>query len=229
MKELFGYAVVAPDGRIGKVTDFLFDEQTHDIRYMVADTGGWLDRHPVLVAPVAFGRLRWPARDFPVTISREQVRNSPAPLPGTPLSRQHEQDLHSHYEWLPYWFGHSHPAVRATVPGAVGHERPLCRAREVLGYRLRATDSAFGHVADFVIDESRWRLQSMVVDTEHWWEPDLVMVEMAAFHGLDGAEHQALVGLGERQIRESPRYRPSAIASRENETVLYDYRGRPRL
>lgn len=228
MKELFGYSVAATDGPIGKVEDFLFDERTHEIRYLVVDTGGWLDRRPVLVAPVAFGRPRWPARDFPIRSTRDQVKASPGLVADAPLSRQHEADVHSHYEWMPYWLthGHGHGTPTAHVADA---SAPLCRAREVMGYQIRATDDEFGHISDFIIDESQWRVAFVVVDTEHWWPPRMVMVDMVSFHGVDAAGEQAIIGLPERLIRESPVYDPAAVANHEHEMVLYDYLGRPRL
>jgi len=37
-----GYRLDAIDGDIGRCRDFLFDDAQWAVRYMVADTGGWL-------------------------------------------------------------------------------------------------------------------------------------------------------------------------------------------
>ncbi len=50
---LTGYSIDANDGRIGSVTDLLFDDATWKIRWLVVDTGSWLTTRKVLVHPSA--------------------------------------------------------------------------------------------------------------------------------------------------------------------------------
>jgi hypothetical protein len=42
IKEVKGYMLRAGDGDIGRCKDFLFNDKSWVIRYMVADTGKWL-------------------------------------------------------------------------------------------------------------------------------------------------------------------------------------------
>lgn len=42
IQSLQGHKLSANDGEIGHVADFLFDDQTWAIRYLVANTGSWL-------------------------------------------------------------------------------------------------------------------------------------------------------------------------------------------
>lgn len=225
MRELFGYSVAATDGPIGKVDDFLFDEHTRDIRYLVVDTGGWLNRRPVLVAPVAFGHARWPARDFPVRITREQVRGSPPLVLDAPLPRQGEAELHAHYEWVPYWLAHGHgvPTGHAAETTA-----PLCRARRLVDFHIAGTDDEAGHLVDFILDDADWTVRFLVAETEGWWAPRTLMVDMAAFRGVDPVAERVSLTLTARAVYESPPYDPSGIAGRDHE-ILYDYQGRPRV
>ncbi|MBE9080437.1 PRC-barrel domain-containing protein [Romeria aff. gracilis LEGE 07310] len=39
---LRGYKIHASDGEIGKVDQFLFDDESWTIRYLVVNTGNWL-------------------------------------------------------------------------------------------------------------------------------------------------------------------------------------------
>ncbi len=41
-KDLNGYKLDARDGEIGEVKEFYFDDQSWTVRYLIADTGGWL-------------------------------------------------------------------------------------------------------------------------------------------------------------------------------------------
>ena len=46
-----GYAIEASDGRLGTVSDFLFEDTSWMIRWLVVDTGHWLSGRKVLLPP----------------------------------------------------------------------------------------------------------------------------------------------------------------------------------
>ena len=52
-----GYAIVASDGQIGTVSDFLFDDASWLVRWLVVDTGKWLTGRKVLLPPSVLGHL----------------------------------------------------------------------------------------------------------------------------------------------------------------------------
>jgi hypothetical protein len=52
-----GYTVAANDGPLGTVNDFLFDDSTWLIRWLVVDTGNWLSGRKVLLPPSVLGHL----------------------------------------------------------------------------------------------------------------------------------------------------------------------------
>lgn len=59
LKDFEKYAVSATDGEIGRVIDFLLDDERWIVRYMVVDTGGGcleLNGRRVLVSPISFGQ-----------------------------------------------------------------------------------------------------------------------------------------------------------------------------
>ncbi len=51
-----GYAIQASDGAIGAVSDFLFDDVSWRVRWLVVDTGHWLSGRKVLLPPSVLGR-----------------------------------------------------------------------------------------------------------------------------------------------------------------------------
>ena len=79
-----GYHIQATDGDIGHVEDFLVDDHSWAIRYMIVDTTNWWPGKKVLVAPawIAAGGLGpfEGARDRHARADQEQsrVRSSPA-------------------------------------------------------------------------------------------------------------------------------------------------------
>ena len=56
-KDLKGNTLVATDGDIGQSADFYFDDKSWTIRYLVADTGNWLQGRKVLLSPIALGKV----------------------------------------------------------------------------------------------------------------------------------------------------------------------------
>lgn len=52
-KTLQGYKLDSLDGEIGTVKEFYFDDLHWAIRYLIANTGGWLTGRQVLISPYA--------------------------------------------------------------------------------------------------------------------------------------------------------------------------------
>ena len=48
---VIGYVIEADDGRLGTVSDFLFEDTSWVIRWLVVDTGHWLSGRKVLLPP----------------------------------------------------------------------------------------------------------------------------------------------------------------------------------
>jgi hypothetical protein len=51
-----GYAIEASDGRLGTVSDLLFEEVSWVVRLLVVDTGNWLPGRKVLLPLSVLGR-----------------------------------------------------------------------------------------------------------------------------------------------------------------------------
>ena len=60
-----GFAIEASDGRLGTVTDLLFEDVGWIVRWLVVDTGNWLpDRRKVLLPLSALGQTRLGVASF---------------------------------------------------------------------------------------------------------------------------------------------------------------------
>ena len=105
MKDLEDYAIRATDGTIGHVKDFHFDDKAWGIRYLVLDTGTWLSSRKVLISPIAIGHPDWAGKILPVSITKEQVKNSPDIDTDKPVSRHNEIRYRGYYGYPFYWGG----------------------------------------------------------------------------------------------------------------------------
>ena len=52
-----GFSLEATDGKVGTITDLLFDDSSWKLRWLVVDTGTWLSERKILIAPSALAKL----------------------------------------------------------------------------------------------------------------------------------------------------------------------------
>lgn len=97
-----GYHVHATDGSIGHVEDFLLDDESWTIRYLILDTRNWWPGARVLVSPFAVKAIDWVEHDIHLTVRRDQVKASLEWNPGVVVDQTYEQQLHTHYGWPGY-------------------------------------------------------------------------------------------------------------------------------
>ena len=92
-----GYHLAATDGDIGHVEDFLVDDATWAIRYMIVDTRNWWPGKKVLVSPEWIERVDWRNSKVHVGVTRAQIMESPEYDPSGPVEPDYETRLHDHY------------------------------------------------------------------------------------------------------------------------------------
>jgi hypothetical protein len=97
-----GYHIEATDGGVGHVEDFIIDDETWEIRYLVVDTRNWLPGKKVLIAPRWIDRVSWDDSKVYVSLSREAIKKAPEYHPDA-LNREYEEKLHNHYDRPKYW------------------------------------------------------------------------------------------------------------------------------
>jgi hypothetical protein len=98
-----GNHIQAVDGEIGHVADFIIDDETWAIRYLVVDTHNWLPGKKVLLSPQWIERVSWGERKVFVDLPRETIKQSPAYTEESLLNRDYESGLHRHYNRHGYW------------------------------------------------------------------------------------------------------------------------------
>ena len=97
-----GYHIEAIDGDIGYVEDFIIDEKTWEIRYMVVKTQNWRPGKKVLVAPPWKDWVSWDDSKVYLDLSQETIKNGPEYHPET-LDRKYEETLYDYYKRPKYW------------------------------------------------------------------------------------------------------------------------------
>ncbi len=80
----------------------------------------------------------------------------------------------------------------------------LHRLSTIKGFHLHATDGEIGHVDDFLIDQTTWAVQYLIVDTSNWIGGKTVVISPAALRGIDWGNARLDVDLTRAQIQASP-------------------------
>ncbi len=101
ISEFNDYTIAASDGTIGKVSDFLFDDASWSLRWLVLDTGNWLSGRKVLLPLSVLGHPDPTLRQFAVRLTMKEVEDSPSISTDRPVSRQMETNLYDYYGWTP--------------------------------------------------------------------------------------------------------------------------------
>ncbi len=221
LKELEGYSIEATDGTIGKVVNFLFDDDRWVVRYLVVETGGFLDGRRVLISPISLGEIDWPQRSIKVALTVELVRSSPSIDSNLPVSRQHEAAFIEHYGYGQYW-GYSGvwgmgPYPQLLMGGNVPPPTPtpspkgdpnLRSVDAVAGYHVEGNDDSIGHIADFLVDDRSWEIIDLVIDTRNWWFGKHVMVAARFANYIDAVGRKLYVKLSRDAIKACPEWKP---------------------
>ena len=244
---LKGYAIAASDGRIGTVSDFLFDDRTWRFRWLVVDTGTWLSGRKVLIHPSAIGKSDDERQELAVALTRAKVEGSPDLLQDQPVSEQIEFRVYDHYGWDPQWGGTGFfdaSSIGAPLPSTYydGRERRqrdemVARSHEgdphlrsiakVTGYHVHASDGGIGHVEDFLVDNVGWDIRYLIIDTRNWWPGEHVLLAPYAVKAISWSKHRVELNVARDRVRSSPPWKPLDTVEEAYEKRLHGHYGWP--
>lgn len=201
VKDMIGYPVKASDGRIGRVTDCLFEDVSWKMRHLVVDTGNHFHvnfrylsgeddyqarRREVLIEPEDMKTLGlgWMGRKLRVRLTKDKVEHSPGVASDASVSQQYEQEYTSYYRHTPY-------GVRPRVWDFVGsssyqppnsayphdpeeieaHER---RIKEIGKNHLRSAGELMGYHVE-AADGLVGRIEDLIVHEGDWMARQLAV------------------------------------------------------
>ncbi|HRG95288.1 MAG TPA: PRC-barrel domain-containing protein [Polyangiaceae bacterium] len=119
--EVRGYHIEGRDGPIGHVEDFIVDDETWQVRYLVIDTSNWWFGKKVLVAPHWANRISWEERKVHVDLFRHAVKGSPEWHASAAVVRDYEARLYDYYGRPAYWSSGDPAVGRPQVEPSAKH------------------------------------------------------------------------------------------------------------
>ena len=172
---------------------------------------------------------------MPVSITKEQVRNSPDVDTERPVSRQHEMAYTGYYGYPYYWGGlglwggglypdmmllgyggygsptaaQMQEAESAAQAQAVRHESDdphLRSCMAVAGYHIHATDGDIGHVQGFLVEDGTWAICYLIVDTSNWWFGHQVQIAPQWIKEVSWSQTKVWFDLTRQAVQDAPPY-----------------------
>jgi sporulation protein YlmC with PRC-barrel domain len=253
MSDLEGYAIGATNGPIGHVKDVYFDDEAWVVRYLIVDTGSWLSSRKVLISPIAIGQSSGADKTLSVSITREQVKNSPDIDTDKPVSRQHEMDYLGYYSYPYYWGGAGfwgagvYPSSMLMGVGFVGSGADIVTAQAaqagaaretaqhqnddphlrsgnaVIKFDIEASDGGIGHVQGLLLDEKTWAIRYLIVNTSNWWLGHQVLIAPKWIENVSWPDHTVVVNLTRQAVKDAPPYDSAVTLDREKEIDLHKH------
>ncbi len=113
------------------------------------------------------------------------------------------------------------------TPDAETEGDPHLRSvKKVQGYTIHALDDTIGDVEDFIVDDSNWKINYMVVDTGNWFPGKKVTISPDLIKEINWETSEVRINASVEQVKNSPEYDASKQLSTEYEANLQNYYGR---
>lgn len=240
INEIQGFKVSAFDGKIGRVHEFLFDDETLNVIYVVVNTGSILNPKLVLIKPDVLGNPEMPERELPVYLMKDEIINSPSIETSMPATKRREN-----YAWPYYWVGTGGgfpgvtpsasygltpfgltptPGKRSSGEFFQAADPHLRSTRDLIGYKLSAIDKDAGTIDDFLLEDATWRIPYLVAGTGNWLlSAGKTLITMRWLRSIDLKQESIFVSLTAEEIKRFPEYEPVKIVKKENRETLYDH------
>lgn len=92
-----GYDIQANDGEIGHVEDFIIDDKTLEISYLIIDTKNWWPGKKILISPKWIDHVSWNESKVFVNLLRETIKQAPEYTEVSLITSDYENKLHKYY------------------------------------------------------------------------------------------------------------------------------------
>jgi len=127
-RDVSRYQIQGTDGAIGHVDDFLVDDETWEVRYLVIDTSNWWFGRKVLVAPHWASRVSWEESKVYIDMSRQKIKNGPEWNSSSGIGLEYEARLADYYGRPVHRAGSAHP--EGSLPAHSGGHQANCTTRD---------------------------------------------------------------------------------------------------
>jgi hypothetical protein len=221
VKKLENMPIQGTDRQIGCLRQVYFDDEKWVIRYLVVETDQHIGRRRVLVSPIAAEQLDLSSGSLQVRLDSRQIAQCPDVDADMPVSRQKERAFNKHFGYAAYWHGPgpwgeglvpmsliSAPSQTEEPPDEEGGEEggdPCLRSsREVIGYRIQASDGSVGRIRDLIFDLMDWSIYYLEVGLRVRLRSKRILLDPRWVNEVRWREQKVFVGVSRQVLRTAP-------------------------
>jgi len=205
-----GYAIAATDGDVGHVADIMIDSVNWTVRWLIVDTGSWLNQRTVGLPVWALSRPDPEAHDLAVTLTRRQIESSPEIDEDRLLSLEQEVLMSAHYASV----SRSEPkpiqglvtTLVRTDPVIVEGSRNLVSLNALKNASVEASDGEIGHVESLIVDPETWTIKYLVVHSGFFGAAKKVLILPSTVVHIDDIRGSIDLNVSREKVRGSPDY-----------------------
>jgi len=196
LKELLGFEVRADDGVAGSISDFLINERTWAVGYVIVPIGGYLSGERLLIAvdDITLGR-----EDRAIITARSLVEL--AALSPADLATKAEEGWATVNDQAPRHI----PASDMPEP-----QSPWRSFNMMLGCTIAASDGGYGSLDDLLVDFEEWRIQYFVGRTYKWKKKPSVLIPTAWVEQVSWMDKTVDVSVSREALEREPTYKPAS-------------------
>lgn len=103
IESVCGHHIQATDSSLGHVVDFIIDDASWTIRYLIIDTVNWWFGKKIIVSPLWINRVSWSESKVFINLKSDSIKDFPEYTDDVLLSRDYEEKLHKHHQRKEYW------------------------------------------------------------------------------------------------------------------------------
>lgn len=246
LRDIKGYKIMAQDGEIGKVTDFLFDQRDWTIKYIVDKTSAVFGKH-VLIAASVIRKINWSEQIIEVAVDRKQVRDSPDVDFKSILKWDDDQKLVNHYQGVVNWSGIDKPGTlplsrdlkldiygdgnssdlssekrRLIVQDKEFSPEGLHSSTMTTGLKISTNNGHLGQADDFIIDDSSWMVRFLMINTRDGQNSKKILLRPESIDWISWRQKHVSVSMDKEKIQGCPNFEVSFPLAQEYSELLYN-------
>jgi hypothetical protein len=179
VRDMNHFSAWCSEGPIGRIRDVLFDDRSWAVRYVVVALDGTLGGRNVLFLPSIVVGIEDAPRRIRLSILMVQLGEVPGSESDPPVFRQKEEEIFrrfiplspvdgvtaaTRFDMLPLLY----TLTVAADGGNEAWDEHLRSSREVMMYRVCSEGRSIGRIADFRLDDERWRLDAIDARSGIW-------------------------------------------------------------
>ena len=173
LSTLLDIPLVTVGGERRAIRNFLFDDRSWLVRFLVVDAGRWFGHRLVVIPVTALDLPNWAEGAIHAHLTTRELVASPHADEVRPVSRQQQVAWERHFGWRDgdsSWRGPStadFPRQEFSI-SSEDDDPHLRRTRDLISYQVWAKDGFLGLLEGFFLEDASWHIGYLLAKTGNW-------------------------------------------------------------